>query len=75
MVILALLASAQAADNEASRAAALALTGSDRLAPLLSASRRLAARMADNDLFLPTRRASRLAAMAVNDNAQRPWLQ
>jgi len=75
MAILALLASAQSADNEASRAAAFALTGSSRIAPLLSASRVLAARLADNDLFLPARQASRLAVMAVNDNAQRPWLQ
>jgi hypothetical protein len=75
MAILALLASAQSADNEAARAAAFALTGSSRVAPLLSASRVLAARLADNDLFLPARQASRLAVMAANDNAQRPWLQ
>ncbi|MGH6883730.1 MAG: hypothetical protein ACREFM_22600, partial [Hypericibacter sp.] len=75
MVILGLLASAQAADNEGSRAAAFALTGSNRIASLLSASRVLSARMADNDLFLPAREASRVAVMAVNDNAQRPWLQ
>jgi len=75
MVILGLLASAQAADNDASRAAAFALTGSNRIAPLLSASRILTAHMADNDLFLPARHASKLAVMAVNDNAQRPWLQ
>lgn len=75
MVILGLLASVQASDNDGSRAAALALTGSNKIAPLLSASRLLTARMADNDLFLPARQASKLAVMAVNDNAQRPWLQ
>jgi hypothetical protein len=75
LVILALLASAQAADNEALRAAAVSLTASSRIAPLLSASRVLAARMADNDLFLPARLSGKRAIMAVNDNAQRPWLQ
>jgi len=75
MVILALLASAQAADNEAVHAAAHALTGASRIVPLLSVSRALAARLADNDLFLPPRQAGRLAVMAVNDNARRPWLQ
>ncbi|HWA42363.1 MAG TPA: hypothetical protein VHA10_04075 [Hypericibacter adhaerens] len=75
MVILGLLASAQSGDNEGSRAAAFALTGSNRISALLSASRVLSARMADNDLFLPARHASKVAVMAVNDNAQRPWLQ
>jgi hypothetical protein len=31
--------------------------------------------MADNDLFLPARLSGKRAIMAVNDNAQRPWLQ
>lgn len=75
MVILGLLAAAQAADNAGLRAAAFALTGSSQIASLLSTSRTLTARMADNDLFLPTREASKAAVMAVNDNARRPWLQ
>ena len=75
MAILALLASAQAADHAGLRAAAFALTGSGQFAALLSTSRLLTARMADNDLFLPAREAGSAAVMAVNDNARQSWLQ
>lgn len=74
--ILGLLAATQAADTEAAHVAAMALTRPSGIGALLSRARRLAGRMADNDLFLPARHSSILAvAAAANDDALRSWQQ
>ncbi|MFZ5792361.1 MAG: hypothetical protein ACOY3L_16840 [Pseudomonadota bacterium] len=74
--ILGLLAAAQAADAQAAHAAAMALTRPSGTGALLSRARRLAGRLADNDLLLPARAASISAVgAAANDDGPRSWLQ